>query len=508
HDEHRGAAAGMAGAYNAPIGAAMFVMEVILGSFVMEQFAPVMVSSVISTLTVRAVQGGAPVYTVPVLSVGSPWEALPIFVLGILSALAGWLFLHALEWFEDGLHSLRLPRGVLAVAGGLLVGAMGIFLPEVWGNGFDAVSERILPVALPVGMLALLMVAKTVATGITAGSGISGGVFTPTLFVGAALGAAFGGVVAWVFPESNPSLYALLGMGSVLAATTHAPLMSILILFEMTHDPPLIAPLMLGTVTATVFARWIRSDSLYTARLKRRGIRLPEGAEEAALLRTYARDLVRTDAPVLPAKAPLDRVLDVFLNSRRGALYVVGDGGRYLGVARIHDVKAVFGTSPEEAGGIVALDVAVPLPAAAEDETIGSVLARFSDRELDEVPVVASATDPRFVGSLSRRDILAMLRHEVLVEPQRPARTAIRVWGGPTFLELPEGWTVAEVAVAPEDAGTTTEAGRWRTDARIPLVVLRPDGKGGRTPLTPDGTPLSVGDVVLVLGPSPASPSA
>lgn len=498
-----GAAAGMAGAYNAPIGAAMFVMEVILGSFVMEQFAPVMVSSVLSTLTVRALQGGAPVYTVPALSVGSPWEAGPIFVLGILSALVGWLFLHALEWFEDGLHALRLPRGLLAVTGGLLVGAMGIALPEVWGNGFDAVSERILPVAMPVGMLALLMVAKTVATGITSGSGISGGVFTPTLFVGAALGAAFGGLVQHVVPGANPSLYALLGMGSVLAATTHAPLMAILILFEMTHDPPLIAPLMLGTVTATLFARWIRSDSLYTARLKRRGVRLPEGAEEAALLRTYARDLVRTDAPVLPARAPLARVLDVFLNSRRGALYVVGDGGRYEGVARIHDVKAVFGTSSEEAGGIVAIDVAVPLPAVAEDEAIGTVLARFSDQELDEVPVVASATDPRFVGSLSRRDILAMLRHEVLVEPQRPARATVKGPEGPAYLELPAGWGLTEVPVAPADVGAPVGDGRWREGGRVPLVVLRPDGHGGRSPLPPSGTPLQAGDVVLVLGPHP-----
>jgi CBS domain-containing protein len=286
-------------------------------------------------------------------------------------------------------------------------------------------------------------------------------------------------------------------MGSVLAATTHAPLMAILILFEMTHDPPLIAPLMLATVTATLFAKWIRADSLYTARLKRRGVRLPEGAEEAALLRTYARDLVRTDAPVLPGEAPLDRVLDVFLNSRRDALYVVGDGGRYVGVARIHDVKAIFGTGPDEAGGIVALDVAVPLPAVAEDEAIGTVLARFSDQELDEVPVVAGAGDPRFVGSLSRRDTLAMLRHEVLVEPQRPARAAWRTPG--LTVDLPAGWTVAEVVAAAEDVGSPPLAGRWRADGRIPLVVLRPDGSGGRSPHAPEGTDLRFGDVVLVL---------
>jgi CBS domain-containing protein len=231
-------------------------------------------------------------------------------------------------------------------------------------------------------------------------------------------------------------------------------------------------------------------------------VRLPEGAEEAALLRTYARDLVRTDAPVLPAQAPLDRVLDVFLNSRRDALYVVGDGGRYVGVARIHDVKAVFGTRPEEAAGILAIDVAVPLPAVSEDEAIGGVLARFSDRELDEVPVVAGGTDPRFVGSLSRRDILAMLRHEVLVEPQRPARVASRRGGGPGFVEFPAGWSLDEIPADPSDVGVPASSDRWRAGGRIPLVVLRPDGRGGRTPMSATTTDLQPGDVVLVLAPA------
>ena len=115
-----GAAAGMAGAYNAPIGAALFVMEVILGSFVMEQFAPVMVSSVTSALTVRAVAGTASVYRVPRFEVSSPWEALPIFALGLLSALVGWGFLRVLGAIEDRLHALPVPRALLPVLGGLL----------------------------------------------------------------------------------------------------------------------------------------------------------------------------------------------------------------------------------------------------------------------------------------------------------------------------------------------------------------------------------------------------
>jgi CIC family chloride channel protein len=502
------AAAGMAGAYNAPIGAAMFVMEVVLGSFVMEQFAPVIVASVTSVLTVRAIVGSAPVYTVPPFSTASPWEAVPIFVLGLLSALAGWGFLRCLSACEDALHGSRLPAATLPVLGGLVVGAIGIALPEVWGNGYDAV-DLMLKGALPLALVSILVPAKALATGVTAGSGVGGGVFTPTLFVGAALGGTFGTALLAIWPHSGiePGLFALIGMGSVLAATTHAPLMSILILFEMTSDSALIAPLMLGAVTATLFARWIHADSIYTARLRKRGIRLPEGVEEAALLRTYARDLLRSDAEVLPANAPIAKVIDRFLNTRRDALYVVGDGGRYVGVARIHDVKAVFDAAPE-GGTVIAMDVAVPARSVSEDEAIGSVLARFDDPELDEVPVVASVEDPRFVGTLARRDILAMLRHEVLVEPSRPVRVSRKGGGGSAYLELPEGWTLREVPAPPEEWGKKATPGRWQIERQaLPLVVLRGDGTGSRRPLAPSETELREGDTLVVLGPATPGPN-
>jgi CIC family chloride channel protein len=358
----------------------------------------------------------------------------------------------------------------------------------------------------PLVFLLLLLPAKALATAFTTGAGVGGGVFTPTLFLGATLGATFGGLLQVALPTAglDPGLFALVGMGSVLAATTHAPLMSILVLFEMTNNPLLIAPLMLGAITATLFARWIDADSLYTARLKRRGVRLPDGVEEAALLRTYAKDLLRTDAEVLPATAPLEKVLDRFLNTRRDALYVVGDGGRYVGVARIHDVKAVFDAAPE-GGTIIALDVAVPVRSIAEDESVGAALARFDDGELDEVPVVASAADPRFVGTVSRRDILAMLRHEVLEETARPVRVG-RGRGG-AYLDLPEGLRVGEIPAPADALGKPADPSAWLATRRaLPLVVLRPDGAGSRRPHPLATTPLRLGDSVVVLGPSDEPP--
>jgi hypothetical protein len=172
-----------------------------------------------------------------------------------------------------------------------------------------------------------------------------------------------------------------------------------------------------------------------------------------------------------------------------------------VGVARIHDVKAVFGSSPD-VGTIIAMDVAVPIPSVGADEAIAAVLPRFEDGELDELPVVTGGGDRKFVGVLSRRDILAMLRHEVLVERSRPVRVAKAGGGASTYLELPPGWHLAEVPAPPTDWGRPLDVAGWRAArGATPLLVLRSDGVGGRTPLPPGPEPLREGDAVLVLGP-------
>jgi hypothetical protein len=147
------------------------------------------------------------------------------------------------------------------------------------------------------------------------------------------------------------------------------------------------------------------------------------------------------------------------------------------------------------------MDAAVPVPAVSEDEAIGQVLARFHDPELDELPVVAADDDPRFVGTLSRRDILTMLRHEVLVEPSRPVRMA-RKGGAASYVEMPEGWRIVETGAPPETLGRPLDPTRWAAErGSLPLVVLRSDGAGGRRALSPVSTSLQDGDSVVVLAP-------
>lgn len=264
-----GAAAGFAAAYDAALSGAIFIAEIVYGTLAMRRLGPLMVASVVANVTVHQVLGYAPVYVIPPLHVASLWE-LPLFLLmGLaLGALAP-LFMGVL----DGARRLtqRLPLGLpLKLAlGGLIVGAISAWRPQVWGNGYSVVND-VLHAPWPLLLVFTVLIAKVLATAATAGSGAVGGVFTPTIFVGAMLGMLAGSVAHALWPGSSmPVVYAVIGMGAFLAATTHAPLMSFLIVFEMTLEYQLVPALMLSCLAAYHVSRAIRPQSIYHEALHR-----------------------------------------------------------------------------------------------------------------------------------------------------------------------------------------------------------------------------------------------
>jgi CIC family chloride channel protein len=264
-----GAAAGFASAYDAALSGAIFIAEIVYGTLAIRRLGPLMVASVVANVTVHQVLGYAPVYQIPPLRVASLWE-LPLFlVLGLaLGALAP-LFMGTL----DGARRLcaRLPLGLpfrLAL-GGLVVGAISIWWPQVWGNGYSVVNA-VLQHPWPLALIVAVLIAKVFATAATVGSGAVGGVFTPTIFVGAMLGLLAGSGAHALWPAwSLPAVYAVIGMGAFLAATTHAPLMSFLIVFEMTLEYQLVPALMLSCLAAYHVSRALRPQSIYQEALHR-----------------------------------------------------------------------------------------------------------------------------------------------------------------------------------------------------------------------------------------------
>jgi len=264
-----GAAAGFASAYDAAISGAIFIAEVVYGTLLIRRLGPLMVASVTANVTVHQVLGYEPVYQIPTLHVTSLWD-LPLFLLlgGLLGALAP-LFMGLLDGIRRLVGRLPFTLPFKLALGGLIVGLISVWRPEVWGNGYSVVNG-VLHTPWPAILVFWVLIAKVFATAATSGSGAVGGVFTPTIFVGAMLGVLAGDAFNSFWPGSSlPTVYAVVGMGAFLAATTHAPLMSFLIVFEMTLEYQLVPALMLACLTAYHVSRAIRRKSIYHDALHR-----------------------------------------------------------------------------------------------------------------------------------------------------------------------------------------------------------------------------------------------
>jgi CIC family chloride channel protein len=291
----------------------------------------------------------------------------------------------------------------------LAVGLAALRWPHLPGNGFDTVHAALLG-DLPLRLLLVLPFLKLASTAVCSGSGVPGGLFTPTLFVGATLGGAVGGLVELAWPGLVPGgALALVGMAGVLAGTTHAAVSSVLIIFEMTGDYGVILPLMLSAAIAASISRFIEPHSLYTAPLRRRGVSLPELPRPEWLRSTRVEALVSAEAERVPPDMPFETLIKKLLALPAGHdLYVATDDGELLGVVRLDALK---GTITEQAhlGMIVASDVVdrnvVPLTTAM---TLQEVAARFHDSELERLPVVDGSR--RLLGTVGMREVLALGR--------------------------------------------------------------------------------------------------
>ncbi|RKH09618.1 CBS domain-containing protein [Corallococcus sp. CA053C] len=400
-----GASAGIASAYNVPIGAALFGLEVLLGSFALELFGPIVVSCVVATVVSRTLIADHPSYVIPHYALTHPRELLLALLLGVLVGGASALYVRGINVTSDLLD--RVPAWLapfMPLVAMTLVGATALAGPYLMGNGYDSVNMA-LHGTLPLAMLLILPVAKLAVTSLCAGSGVPGGLFTPSLFFGALLGGAFGMVVEQVLPGGAPSgAYALLGMGAVLAGTTHASVSAVLMIFEMTGDYDLILPLMLAAVVAAVVSRHLEPESLYTSVLVRRDVRVPASVPHW-LREEGVRSLLSPATQRVPPSAPFDEVVVLLLEQPPGAdLYVTDTEGRLLGVITLDALK---GHLPDHSllQATVAADVMdTGVQPITPDLSLAEVASRFGHTLLERLPVVDHGR--RLLGSLSKGDLL------------------------------------------------------------------------------------------------------
>jgi CIC family chloride channel protein len=400
-----GAAAGIASAYNAPIAGALFVAEIVLGSVAMEIFGPLVFASVIATLTVRGFLGSDPIYAIPHFQLNSNWEIAPYVLLGLFAGSVAPWFLRLLDASERFAGRVRAPVFLKMLVGGLIVGALAVFHPEVCGNGYSAVNT-ILAGNWAWQIVAVILLSKVLATAATFGSGAVGGVFTPTLFVGASLGYLFGSAAAHgpLGLTINPSAFALVGMGAFLAATTHAPIMAIIMIFELTLDYQIILPLMLACVVGYYTSVSFEKRSIYSEALRRKGA----GDYRQQLAELHVRDLMKPDPLTVSPTARFAEIGQKFIANRFNYLYVTEDG-RFVGAISLHDIKNYL-NAPELAELVIAGDILrEDIPIIHPTASLNEALDRFARHLGERLPVVTDQRTQRLVGTLAKTDVILAL---------------------------------------------------------------------------------------------------
>jgi CIC family chloride channel protein len=458
-----GIAAGMACAYNTPVAAALFTLEIIFGSFALDVFAPLVMSSVVATLLTRATLGDAPVFHVPQIAMASPWEILPYALLGLLGGLTAAAFLILLRGSAALFRRISLPRPLAMAVAGLVLGIVIQWFPEVVGNGREAIGN-LFDQRLATGYALALLVLRLIVTPLTVGSGAVGGVFTPALFLGAMLGGAFGTSLHSLLPAvaAEPRAYALVGMACLLAGTTHAPLMSVITVFEMTLDYDLVLPLLLGSVISTLIARAVAGDSVYTEALRRQERSGPGGVMGALTV----GDVVRAEHVTVRSDVPLPALLDRFAEVRRNHLYVVDEAGLFLGAVNLHDASRALRASPTPASVRVRDVMSTRFEATVPEEPLDQALERFFRQDAERLPVLDSREGRHLVGTISKRDILGVYSLERL---QRDASTFPQ--GGPDGV-------IGEVGVPADLAGATVQHADFQGRYGLSIVMVRPSGTG------------------------------
>ena len=404
-----GAAAGIASAYKAPIAASLFVAEIILGTVVVESLGPLILASVVAAFVSQLLSGSEPLYKSPGFNLHTRWEIIPLSCVGIVLGFLAPVYLRFLRLAERLFSKIDIPIPLKLALGGAIVGSLAILNPEVCGNGQGLLRSLFHQNWVWEGILAIILL-KLVATASAFGSGVVGGVFTPTLFIGAAIGVLYGQMVLFVAPglRADPAMYGFVGMGSFIAATTGAPLMAILMAFELTLDYSITPYLMVNCVVAYYCSGIFEKRFMYGESLERKGAAF----FNQQLAEVNLQDLVRFDPITLPKNATFAQIAETFVQHRYQHIYIVDQENRLLGAISLHDVKT-FLDRPELESVVIAADIMdEDFPRVSTAQGMNEALHQFSAARSERLPVVDSLHSKRLIGSISKTDIILHLAGE------------------------------------------------------------------------------------------------
>jgi CIC family chloride channel protein len=397
---------GLAAAFNTPIAGMTFVMEEVIGDLNARHLSYLIVAAVGATIIARLLLGNTPIFDVSAYVLGHPAELGLYVLLGILAGLLSVAFIRLLVWSIARFQAMTMPEYLKPAIGGVLVGLMSLYIPQVLGIGYDTVTDT-LQNRLPLVLMIALTLGKFLATILSYSSGTAGGLFAPSLFIGAMLGGSLAASVdvATHMHIVTPGAFALVGMGAVFVGIIRTPITSILIIFEMTNDYALILPLMLANMTSFALARFFEPHNVYDAILAANNVHLPSPQDHILLEEITAEEVMTHHPQVVQPETPVAEVAALLEQSHHRGFPVVTPARGLQGIVTITDVRQALakGLQAEPVSRIATTNGLVTVH---PDHTLNWVMQELGEHEVSLLPVVTRSDPPRLMGILSRADVI------------------------------------------------------------------------------------------------------
>lgn len=478
-----GAAAGIAAAFNAPIAGALFAVEIILMDFAVAQFSPIVISAVMATVISHSYEGNLAAFSVPAYEYASPYEIGFYFILGAASGLVSYLFIKVLYYSEDFFdNKVKIPDYIKPVIGGIGIGLMALLFPQIMGVGYDSINNALH--GNMIWYLALgLVFLKIIATSLTLGSGGSGGIFAPSLFMGAMLGYFFGALMNQLFPEitANPGAYALVAMGGLVAGTTRAPITAIIIVFELTYDYEIILPLMVTSIVSLIVSSYLSRESIYTLKLLLRGISIKEGTETNVMESILIKDVYNKNFTPIEVTDNFSKVVNTVLSGKGVEFPVVNKESNIVGIISMNDLKELLFEKDSLNSLLIAGDLAnTDFRVLTPDDNCKEALEIMRLRDFEGIPIVETINSKKIIGMLWRKDIQDAYQKEInRIELTDNLASSISMKEEVTDIHFMEGYSMAEVKVPKSFVGKSIKQLNIRTKFGVDVLSIKSNRKTG-----------------------------